>query len=304
MIGALAALGTSFSWTISTVFFTKATKAVGPATLNVTRLALGACMLALIVGAGGLPWPWELGTRALAFLSLSGIIGYTGDLFAFTALVRIGPRLTTLLYAGWPVTAAAMGWAFLGETPAPRILVGMLLVTTSVIWAASARTLRGATGTPGAHPSLTWKDARLMLAAVGAQAAGFILAKVGMEPDGASGTGAPPLAAGFARLLAAAAVTIAFDLGRGRGTEILAAIRGSRGAVLAIAAATLFGPVIGVSLSLVAARHAPAAIAAPLMATNTLWIIPVSSLLYGERITERAVFGAAGTVAGIALLVG
>jgi drug/metabolite transporter (DMT)-like permease len=64
----------------------------------------------------------------------------------------------------------------------------------------------------------------------------------------------------------------------------------------------VFGPFLGVSLSLVALQHTAAGVAATIMALTPVLILPVSARIRRERITWRAAGGAVMAVAGCALL--
>jgi len=64
----------------------------------------------------------------------------------------------------------------------------------------------------------------------------------------------------------------------------------------------MVGPFAGVALSLVALRYAPAGIVATLIGTMPVLILPLSVLLYHEKVSLRAVGGAVVAVAGVAML--
>ena len=64
----------------------------------------------------------------------------------------------------------------------------------------------------------------------------------------------------------------------------------------------VFGPFLGVSLSLLAVQHTEAGVAATLMALAPVLIIPVSVLLFRERVAWPTVAGAAVAVCGSALM--
>jgi drug/metabolite transporter (DMT)-like permease len=64
-----------------------------------------------------------------------------------------------------------------------------------------------------------------------------------------------------------------------------------------------FGPVLGVSLSLVAAKYTSLGVAATLMGIVPVIVIPVSVMIFKERVNSREVVGALIAVVGVALLV-
>jgi drug/metabolite transporter (DMT)-like permease len=67
--------------------------------------------------------------------------------------------------------------------------------------------------------------------------------------------------------------------------------------------ATIISPVIGVSLSLYAANLISVSIAQTLFSMVPVFILPVSWLLYREKITFQAFLGALIAVAGVLILV-
>ena len=66
--------------------------------------------------------------------------------------------------------------------------------------------------------------------------------------------------------------------------------------------ASVLGPVLGVWLSLIALRLTKTGIAATLMATTPILVLPLVVLLRGERVSPRATIGALVAVAGVALI--
>jgi drug/metabolite transporter (DMT)-like permease len=65
---------------------------------------------------------------------------------------------------------------------------------------------------------------------------------------------------------------------------------------------TVFGPVVGVTLSLAAVALANTGVAATIMATSPILVIALVRLVHGHPVTIRAVLGAAVAIAGVALL--
>ena len=64
---------------------------------------------------------------------------------------------------------------------------------------------------------------------------------------------------------------------------------------------TLFGPVLGVSLSLMAVQYTGAGIASTLMALTPVLILFPYAFIYRQRIRFREVLGVAVSMAGVAL---
>lgn len=63
----------------------------------------------------------------------------------------------------------------------------------------------------------------------------------------------------------------------------------------------VFGPFVGVALSLYAVQHTHTGIAATLMALVPIFIIVPSAIMFHEKITARQVIGAAISIAGASI---
>ena len=65
---------------------------------------------------------------------------------------------------------------------------------------------------------------------------------------------------------------------------------------------SLFGPVVGVSLSLTAVKYTSTGIASTLMALTPILIIPVSVIFLKEKIKTNEIVGALVGVLGVAII--
>jgi len=292
-VGELAALATAVCWTVTALVFEAAGRRVGSFPVNLIRLVFAVVLLgAWGAVTRGMPLPLDAGGRAWGWLAASGIVGLTlGDLCLFRALVLIGARLSLLIMALVPPLTALLGWLALGERIGPLDLAGMALTVGGVVYVVAER--RPADATPAGA-----RDRRLgvLLATGGAfgQAAGLILSKVGMGDYDA-------FAATQIRVLAGLAGFALIALVGGRMPRVGAALRDGR-AVAIIAVGAVFGPFLGIGLSLLAVQRTEAGVAATIMAIVPVLIIAPSAILFHERVSARAVVGACVAFAGIALL--
>jgi drug/metabolite transporter (DMT)-like permease len=133
-----------------------------------------------------------------------------------------------------------------------------------------------------------------VLAALG-QAAGLVLSRRGIgQYDAAAAT--------FIRIIPAmAGFLVLLTLVRAW-PSVIAATRDRRAMVILALGATV-GPFLGVILSMIAVRHCHAGVAATILSTMPVLILPMVILVYGERVSLRAAAGAVISVAGVALLV-
>ncbi len=287
--GELAALGTATCWSFTSLFFAEAARRIGPLRVNLLRLPVALLLLSLALLGSGESLATLDATRA-AWLTASGVVGLViGDLALFEAMRRIGPRLALLIMSLAPISASLAGLVLLGERPGRLALAGIAVTLAGVSWVVGER--RPGENL-GSHEAVG--VALATLAAV-CQGLGLVLAKLGMAGV------VPALPATWVRMGAATATVWLLTVlaGRARDLEVAAAVR--RGG-LPVLGGAVFGPFLGVWLSLVAARLSEVGVAATIMATSPVLVIPILMVVERYRPTARAVVGTVVTVAGVALL--
>jgi drug/metabolite transporter (DMT)-like permease len=226
------------------------------------------------------------------WLGLSSVLGLViGDSALFQAFVLLGPRLSSLIMALVPFMATFMGWLFFGETVSGLEITGIVLSVGSVAWVVSEKR--------SDRPHVVNKQYGLgilfgLIGALG-QASGLIAAKFGLSGD------FPPVSANVIRMLVAMLLLWGVAVFRGRVGYTVNQWRHSK-AFSAVLAGTLVGPFAGVWLSLVAIQQARVGIASTLMALTPIILIPLSYLIYQERITLRSTLGTMGAIVGVALI--
>jgi len=324
--GELAALATAGCWVATALAFEAAGRRIGSLTVNLVRLVMAVGLLALAGWAmRGLPFPTDASAHAWLWLSISGLVGFTfGDLCIFRAFVVLGSRLSTLMMSLAPPITALIGWLVLGERLGGRDLLGMAMILGGIAWAVMDREKRrpevGATASaaatvpeavaaqpaPGTRPTAAGRAARLggstsrrwgVLLGIGGavgQAGGLVLSKYGMADY-------DPFASTQIRVIAGLAGYMLLFTAVGWWRRVPAALADRR-AMRFTTIGAFFGPFLGVSLSLVSVQLIPTGIAASLMATTPVLIIPVVVLGGKERVGLGGVAGAVLAVAGVALL--
>jgi len=292
-VGEIAALLTAACFAGSAISFSTAGERVGSLPVNIIRLVMGLAMLmALTSVTRGQPLPLDADAHAWAWLSLSGVVGFAmGDLCLFRALVEIGPRLAALMMSLAPPAAAFFGWLWLDEDLDWLDLAGVTLTFGGIAWAIAARSPTTA-GRAQTRPSL--RGVLLGLGGAMGQALGLVLSKIGMGSYDA-------FAATEIRAIAGlVSFGVLFSI-LGIWPRVWAALRDRR--TMAITAAgSFFGPFLGVGLSLVAVQNTDTGVAASLMATTPILIIPFSVVFRGERVGLGALGGAVVAVVGVVLL--
>lgn len=292
-LGEAAALATSVLWAFTAVFFTLGSLRIGSYTVNRIRLLVAVVLLgALHWAAYGSPFPSGATGAQWAWLGLSGLVGLTlGDTLLFQSLVDLGTQRAMLVMASWPILAALMAFLFLGERLTPGELAGVAVTIGSIAWVVSGRKAPAAGGA-GAHPG---RGIALALGGALCQAAGVLLAKEGLA--GAF----PPLSGTLIRMLCAAAGLWAVALIRRDATDAFRRLNDRRGALFT-ACGAVTGPTLGVWLSLVAVAYGKVGVVAALMSLPPVLLIPMGRVVFGDRITARAVLGTAGALLGVWLL--
>jgi len=297
--GELAALGTAVCWVATALTFEAAGHRIGSLRVNLLRMPVAFGLLSLAAWASrGLALPTDATAHAWGWLALSGVVGFTfGDLCIIRAFVVLGPRLSTLVMSLAPVFAAVLGWAVLGEVLGGLDLLGMALTLSGVAWAVLDRERPTGRGwrSPGERPPRR-AFAGVLLALGGAfgQGAGLVLSKLGMGTY-------PALPATQIRVLAGVAGYVLLFTVLGWWHRIPEAVA-DRPAMAWTALGAFFGPFLGVTLSLVAVKYTATGVAASLMATTPVLIIPVVVLLGRERVGLGGVAGALLAVVGVAVL--
>jgi drug/metabolite transporter (DMT)-like permease len=238
----------------------------------------------------------------------------------------VGARLSTLLMTVTPPVAAALAWVFLDEPLGAWTITGIAVTLLGIAWVVMERpepARLGAETTPAGQRRVKapgYKFGLTFGALAGVcQAVGLILSKRGMGHTRLDASAhLDPWSATLVRVtFGAAAICALAVIHRAgfsaivRGAPIPATRRngnrlpanreiGTALAMLSIGA--ILGPVTGVWLSLVAIDRADAAIAATLMAMTPVLILPFAAWLERDRISWRAIMGAAVAVLGVAIL--
>lgn len=304
-IGELISLGVAVSWTITAWFSDKASRRVGVMVTNVLRLIMAALFLGILLWLTiGHPYPAYADKDTWIWLGLSALVGYVfGDYCLFSSYLSIGPRFGQLLMTLAPPMAAIAGWILLGETLSWKSILAMAItlcgIGISILSRGSGKHYR---------LDLPLKGILLGIGAGIGQGVGLVLSKVGMQHySEAIPAGTPAL---MESMLPFASTMIRAIIG-GAGFLILLSLQKGLGRLKDAARdpvtmgyasiVTLFGPAVGVSLSLMAVRYANAGIASTLMALTPVLILAPEVLVNKKRIRPKEIVGLAVSITGVSL---
>ena len=304
-IGEILSLLVAVSWTFSAWFADKASRRIGSMETNVIRLVLATLMLsALLWITVGRPYPIFANGKAWLWLGLSAAVGYVfGDYCLFNSYLVIGPRLGQLMMTIAPPMAAIAGWIMLGESMSWKSILAMAVTLCGIGMSILSRGEKH-------HFKLDipLKGIILGIGAGTGQGVGLVLSKIGMEHYAlAVPSDAPaamqamlPFASTLIRaIIGAIGFFILLNISKGM-ASLKAAVKdpiGMRDATLL----TIFGPALGVSLSLMAVRYANAGIASTLMALVPVIIIAPDVLINKHKIKLKEIIGVLVSITGVAM---
>jgi drug/metabolite transporter (DMT)-like permease len=293
LLGEMAAMATSVLWAVSSSFFTLGGRQQNPFITNRVRL-VGATLLLFVTHLLflGTVLPTE-SIYVWLLLALSGIIGLAvGDGMLFLAYVRIGPRVSMLLMSLVPIVTTASAWIFLGET----LGLEKIFAIGIVIGGISMVILERRKG-----PSIfkiTVIGILLGLGAMLGQAIGLLIAKEAMVNMDSSNV---PLSATLIRMICGTIALWIASIGGGKIKRTLSSVK-DRKFMRFILFAMVFGPYLGIWASYIAIDNAPLGIASTLMALPPLFMIPISRVIFKERITMISVLGTVVAIIGVAII--
>ena len=303
-LGEIISLAVAVSWTVTALFAEIGSKRLGSLQMNVIRMLLSLLMLgATLWHFTGSPYPLYADGKAWFWLSMSGFVGYLlGDYCLFNSYIWIGSRFGQLFMTLAPPTAAIAGWLMLGETLSWNALLGMLVTLTGI----GISVLNKGTS----HKLSLKLPLKGVLFGIGAgvgQGVGLVLSKVGMNhyemsipSDETMVADLLPFASTFIRAVTGA-VGFLLVMGIQKQFHTLATSVHDRKGMNAALWATITGPFIGVSLSLMAVQYTEAGVASTLMALTPVFIIWPSYFFFKQHVTFKEIVGACISVVGVSL---
>ena len=285
-IGEIAGLGVSICWTVSALTFEKAGHKIGSLSVNFIRLLMAIIFIGITTYfTRGIFFPTDATPYQWFWLGLSGFVGFfLGDMFLFKSYMVIGSRTAALIMSFAPMLTAIIGWFFLNEKLSGMNIAGILVSISGIIIAISNRRMK---------LNIPFKGFLLAFGGASGQAVGLILSKKGMghyDPIAAT-----QIRALFGILSFAILITVL------RRWKKVGNSFTHTSSMKFLAMGSMFGPFIGVALSLFAIQQTKTGIASTLMALVPVFIILPSAIMFKEKITPQQVIGAAISIFGASL---
>ena len=305
-LGEIISLVVAVLWTATALFANEASRRIGAMSANFFRMAFSGVLLAGLLWATiGHPYPAFADGKTWLWMALSALVGYVfGDFCLFNSYVVIGARFGQLFMTLAPVFAAFAGWALLGETLSWRSGLAMAVTLSGIAISILSRSGEG-------HKLALKLPLKGVLLGVGAgmgQGVGLVLSKIGLQHYAealpadvpAAFDWAMPFAATMIRSLTGLVGFAVWMALLGQLPQLRAAVH-DRAGMKFTGLTTLFGPFIGVSLSLMAVQYARAGIASTLMALTPVLIILPYALIYKQKVTPKEILGVCISMTGVAL---
>ncbi len=307
-LGELVAFGTTLSWSIGIFPFTEAARRMGPNPVNHLRLVLAVIFLSIIsllylpisfleLFNGPLPEHW-------LFFGLSGVIGLAlGDYFSFTSFAILGARVSSIFSTLAPAAALITAYFVIGERINIIGIVGIAITIAGVIWLTLSKSSKSQMK-DHEHGNVKLGIVYGILAAV-CQGVGVVLANKGFTYK-QNNADLAFFHATWLRMVSATVIIYLITILRGKFMEITrpALINKNNGLIYTFAG-TIFGPVVGVSLSMYAVSllQDKPSIAQTIFSLVPIFALPLAYLFYKEKITLKSIIGAFIAIIGVMILI-
>lgn len=298
-IGEIAALATAFCWSITSYAFTNASRRIGAIQVNIDRMVFASIILISIIAIFGISLNLSFGQ--VTNLVISGVLGLVlGDSFLFKSFQMIGARLGIILMASVPVLSSILAYFFLNEIISVLGMFGMLLTIAGILIVVLEKK-------SVEQNNISFNKLGIFYGFLGAlgQATGLIFAKFAFLEnlaEGGQGGELNGFAASFIRLFSASIIILPLAATFRRYKNPFGIYSKDRYSAKVILIGTVFGPVLGITGSLIAIAYAKVGIASTLMATMPIIMLPISRFYYKEKLDWKAIVGAFVAVIGAAII--
>ena len=273
------------------MMFAGAIRRIGSVQVNVVRLIIAAVLLIVTILAADLSVRLSFGQYA--YLSISGCIGLVfGDTFLFKSFHVNGARISMLIMSLAPAISAILAYIILGEMLSVWGIVGIIVTTAGIV-------LVVVSNQQSEHTKVKLTRIGLLYGFLGAlgQGAGLVFARLAFVEGDING-----FVATFVRIAASLVVLLPLTLMTGRIKNPIGVFWNDKRALMLTIGGAIFGPYLGITFSLIAIMYTKVGIAATLIATVPILMLPLVRIIYKERLSWHAIVGACVAVGGVAIL--
>ena len=288
-LGEFSAVLTAFLWSGTSIAFSSAAEKIGSLQLNINRMILASVFLISTILIMG--YSFDLSRSQFINLIISGIIGLViGDSFLFKSYQLIGARISMLLMALSPGMSTVLAFIFLYERITTLGVIGIFITISGIMLVVLERN----TGSKYQISGLG-----IFYGFIGAlgQAAGLIFAKFAFAEGHIVA-----FVATFVRIFSSIIIFLPIALLLKRYKNPYTIFSKNKSAFGSTLLGTILGPYLGITFSLIAIEYTKVGIAATLMSTMPIIMLPMVKYIYKEKLSWRAIIGAVIAVLGIALI--
>lgn len=291
-LGEIYSLVTAICWAVTAITFELAGKKIGSLSVNYIRLIIGFVLVSIITTfTRGMVLPLDATLHTWTWLSISGLVGFViGDLFLFQSFLEVGSRIAMLIMALVPPITALLGFITMREMITFTDFLGMVVTIFGICVVVLVRNPEGKSF------KFTRSIKGISYAFIGAlgQSLGLVLSKIGMGDYN-------PFAATQVRIIAGMIGFTVVFLFLNRWDKLKVDIK-NKEAFKYMFFGSLFGPVLGVTFSLLAVQHTTTGVSSTITSINPILIIPLSIYVFKEKVSPKEILGAIITVIGISIL--
>ncbi|MBI9067011.1 MAG: DMT family transporter [Salinivirgaceae bacterium] len=297
-LGEIVSLLTAVCWTGTALAFQQASRKAGSLSVNIIRLLIAFAIYAVIsYFVRGLVFPTDATAFNWIWLSISGLIGFVfGDYFLFKSYEHISARISMLIFSLSPPFAAIISWFILDETMNLKSILAMIVTLGGIVLVVTEKKkLDERKEGKRNNLKFSFPIKGLVFALLGTigQSTGLVLSKYGMGDYNV-------FAATQIRIITGTVGFVILISLIKRWPKVKEAAT-NKSAMKFITIGAIFGPFIGVYLSLLAVKHTTVGIASTIMAIIPVLIIPPAMILYKEKVSLKEIIGALITVSGVIL---
>ena len=226
-----------------------------------------------------------------------------GDYFGFTSFAILGPRIASIFSTLAPTAALITGYFLIDERINFIGIVGILITIAGVIWLTLSRSAQ-AQMHDHEHGSVKTGIVFGALSAV-CNGVGTVLANKGFTYQ-QNKIDLPFFQATWIRMIGATLFIFLITIVRGKFKTVMQPILENKNKGFApTLSGTIFGPVIGVSLSMltISLLHNKPSVAQTIFSLVPVFVLPLSYIFYKEKITLKSIVGALIAITGVLILI-